>query len=122
MGNISASSTSLKFSSWPVDNLADHVAPVSSCLAPDSIINGAKKWITGGMHASYWSVATKTEKGLTVFLVPRQEGVETRPIKVAYSGAAGTAYVTFKNVKVPAENMLGKENEGLRVIRECQRR
>jgi alkylation response protein AidB-like acyl-CoA dehydrogenase len=87
---------------------------------PDSIINGAKKWITGGMHASYWSVATKTDKGLTVFLVPRTEGVETRPIKVAYSGAAGTAYVTFKNVKVPAENMLGRENDGLKVIRESK--
>ena len=72
------------------------------------------------MHASYWSVATRTANGLTVFLVPRQEGVETRPIKVAYSGSAGTAYVTFKNVKVPAENMLGKENEGLKVIRECE--
>lgn len=61
-------------------------------------INGAKKWITGGMHAHYFTVGTKTDKGLTVFLVPRQEGVETRPIKTAYSAAAGTAYVTFKDV------------------------
>jgi alkylation response protein AidB-like acyl-CoA dehydrogenase len=98
-------------------------------------INGAKKWITGGMHAHYFTVGTKTDKGLTVFLVPRQEGVETRPIKTAYSAAAGTAYVTFKDVglevvkntirayaswqvKVPVENMLGKENEGIKVIRE----
>lgn len=80
------------------------------------IINGAKKWITGGMHADWFSVGTKTDKGLTVFLVPRQEGVETRPIKTAYSAAAGTSYVTFDNVKVPAENMLGKENEGIKVI------
>ncbi|KAI5449682.1 hypothetical protein NCC49_004143 [Naganishia albida] len=79
-------------------------------------INGAKKWITGGMHAHYFTVGTKTDKGLTVFLVPRQEGVETRPIKTAYSAAAGTAYVTFKDVKVPVENMLGKENEGIKVI------
>lgn len=69
------------------------------------------------MHAHYFSVATRTsEKGLTVFLVPRQEGLETRPVKVAYSASAGTAYVTFNNVKVPAENMLGKENDGLRVV------
>jgi alkylation response protein AidB-like acyl-CoA dehydrogenase len=33
------------------------------------------------------------------------------------SAAAGTGYVTFNNVKVPAENMLGKENDGLKVIR-----
>lgn len=81
------------------------------------IINGAKKWITGGMHADYFSLATRTsDKGLTVFLVPRQEGVETRPIKTAYSSSAGTAYVTLKDVKIPAENMLGKENDGLKVI------
>lgn len=29
---------------------------------------------------------------------------------------ASTAYITFDNTKVPAENMLGKENDGLRVI------
>jgi alkylation response protein AidB-like acyl-CoA dehydrogenase len=29
---------------------------------------------------------------------------------------AFTAYITFDNTKVPAENMLGKENDGLRVI------
>lgn len=30
-----------------------------------------------------------------------------------YSPAAGTAYVTFDNVKVPVENTLGPENGGL---------
>jgi alkylation response protein AidB-like acyl-CoA dehydrogenase len=62
----------------------------------------------------------QTDKGLTVFLVPRGPGVETRPIKTAYSATAGTAYVTFDNVRVPAENMLGKENDGIRVICEFQ--
>jgi alkylation response protein AidB-like acyl-CoA dehydrogenase len=49
-------------------------------------------------------------------LVPRIEGVETKQIKTSYSTAAGTAYITFDNVKVPAENMLGPENGGLLVI------
>jgi hypothetical protein len=48
--------------------------------------------------------------------VPRVEGVETKQIKTSYSTAAGTAYITFNNVKVPAENMLGPENGGLLVI------
>jgi alkylation response protein AidB-like acyl-CoA dehydrogenase len=92
------------------------------------IINGTKKWITGGMHSDYFTVGTKvgwacsrkssqkTDGGLTVFLVPRVEGVETKQIKTSYSTAAGTAYITFDNVKVPAENMLGPENGGLLVI------
>jgi alkylation response protein AidB-like acyl-CoA dehydrogenase len=41
--------------------------------------------------------------GFTVILIPRVEGVETRPIKTSYSLSAGTAYVTFDNVKVPVE-------------------
>lgn len=43
-------------------------------------------------------------------------GVETKPIKTAYSAAAGTAYVTFENVKVPVGNLLGKVNDGLKVV------
>lgn len=51
-----------------------------------------------------------------MLLIERQEGVETKPIKTSYSAAAGTAYVTFDNVKVPVENILGKENKGIQVI------
>ncbi len=40
----------------------------------------------------------------------------TKPIKTAYSSAAGTAHVFFDDVKVPAENVLGPENGGLVVI------
>jgi len=53
---------------------------------------------------------------LTVFLVPRGSAVETKQIKTTYSTAAGTAYITFDNVQVPAENMLGPEDGGLLVI------
>jgi alkylation response protein AidB-like acyl-CoA dehydrogenase len=51
-----------------------------------------------------------------VFLIPRGEGVSTKPIKTSYSPTAGTGYITFDNVKVPSENMLGPENGGLLVI------
>ena len=42
--------------------------------------------------------------------------METKQIKTSYSTAAGTAYITFDNVNVPAENMLGPEDGGLLVI------
>ncbi len=45
----------------------------------------------------------------TVFLVPRTDKVSTKQIKTSYSTAAGTAYITFDNVVVPEENMLGPE-------------
>ncbi|KAI0787905.1 acyl-CoA dehydrogenase NM domain-like protein [Fomes fomentarius] len=80
------------------------------------IINGTKKWITNGTFSDYFTVGCKTDEGLTVILVERGEGVETKAIKTSYSSAAGTAYITFENVKVPVENTLGPEGGGVFVI------
>lgn len=74
------------------------------------------RWITNGVFSDYFTVPCRTSKGLTVFLVERGPGVSTKPIKTSYSSAAGTAYITFNNVKVPSGNMLGKENKGLLVV------
>ncbi|KAH8100083.1 acyl-CoA dehydrogenase NM domain-like protein [Cristinia sonorae] len=80
------------------------------------IISGNKKWITNGTFADYFTVGCKTEDGFTVILVERGDGVETKPIKTAYSATAGTAYVTFDKVKVPVENTLGEEGGGIFVM------
>ncbi|KAJ6784676.1 hypothetical protein PWT90_00419 [Aphanocladium album] len=80
------------------------------------IVNGTKKWITNGCFSDYFVTGVRTGNKLSVLLIARGEGVETKPIKTSYSPAAGTAYVTFDNVKVPVENLLGQENKGLAVI------
>ncbi|CAI7570407.1 unnamed protein product [Penicillium bialowiezense] len=80
------------------------------------IVNGTKKWITNGMFADYFVTGCRTEKGFSVLLIPRCEGVETKPIKTSYSTAAATAFVQFENVKVPVENLLGEEHKGFIVI------
>src|SRR5258708_24149328 len=56
------------------------------------------------------------QKGLTMMLIPRSEGVETKLLKTSYSTVAQTAFVTFENVKVPVENTLGEVNNGLKVV------
>ncbi|KAH9481447.1 Acyl-CoA dehydrogenase apdG [Psilocybe cubensis] len=76
------------------------------------IINGTKKWITNGT----FTVGCKTDDGFTVILVERGEGVETKPIKTSYSPTAGTAFISFDNVKVPVENTLGPEGGGIFVM------
>jgi alkylation response protein AidB-like acyl-CoA dehydrogenase len=48
--------------------------------------------------------------------VPRSDELSTKPIKTAYSSAAGTAFVTFDKVRVPLSNTLGKEGKGMSVI------
>ncbi|KAI0783556.1 peroxisomal acyl-CoA-dehydrogenase [Abortiporus biennis] len=80
------------------------------------IVTGTKKWITNGTFADYFTVGCKTEDGFTVILIERGEGVETKPIKTSYSSTAGTAYITFDNVKVPVENTLGEEGGGIFVM------
>ena len=80
------------------------------------IINGSKKWITNGHFSDWFATGCKTDKGLSMILIPRVEGVETRIIKTSYSHAAGTAYVTFDHVKVPRKYLLGELNQGLKVI------
>jgi alkylation response protein AidB-like acyl-CoA dehydrogenase len=51
-----------------------------------------------------------------MILIPRVDGVDTKPIKTSYSAVAGTAYVTFDKVRVPIGNTLGEEGAGLSVI------
>lgn len=80
------------------------------------IVNGTKKWITNGVFCDYFVTGVQTEKGLSVLLIERSEGVETKLIKTSYSTVAGTTFIAFDNVKVPVENLLGKENQGIYVI------
>jgi len=80
------------------------------------IISGVKKWITNGMFAHYFVTGCKSETGFSVVLVPRDENVQTRPIKMAYGTTAATALIEFDDVKVPANHLLGEEGKGLKVI------
>lgn len=81
------------------------------------LVNGVKKWITTGMHSDYFSTAVKTgPKSISMLLIPRIDGVETKAIKTSYSASAGTAYVTFDNVLVPVENLIGKEHQGFAIV------
>lgn len=65
------------------------------------IVNGTKKWITNGVFCDYFVTGVRTDKGLSVVLIKRQEGVETSAIKTSYSPTAGTAFVTFDKYGTP---------------------
>jgi len=84
------------------------------------IVNGTKKWITNGTFSDYFVTAVRTGGngigGISLLLIERSEGLETEAIKTSYSPAAGTAFITFDNVKVPIGNLLYKENQGFRCI------
>ncbi|CAG7964381.1 unnamed protein product [Penicillium nalgiovense] len=85
------------------------------------IVNGEKKWITNGIYSDYFTTAVRTGKdgmnGLSVLLIEREAGgVSTRRMDCQGVWSSGTTYVTFEDVKVPVENLIGKENQGFKVI------
>jgi len=84
------------------------------------IVNGTKKWITGGMYADWFVTAVRTGKagagGISMMLIPRSDAVQTKIMKSKYSSSAGTAYVTYENCIVPKRNVIKGENKGFQII------
>ena len=77
------------------------------------IVSGTKKWITNGMWCDYFVTGCKTPKGFSVLLIERDDNIETKKIKTAYSAAAATTFIEFDHVKVPAKNLLGEQDKGV---------
>jgi acyl-CoA dehydrogenase len=85
------------------------------------VINGTKVFITNGSHASWYTVYAKTDKeaghrGISAFVVPRDAGVtvDKKEDKLGQR-ASNTATISFDEVEVPAENLLGEENKGFKL-------
>ncbi|KAJ9633827.1 uncharacterized protein PV06_05668 [Exophiala oligosperma] len=84
------------------------------------IVNGEKKWITNGIWCDYFTTAVRTGgpgmNGVSLLLIERGEGVSTRRMDCQGVWSSGTTYITFEDVKVPVENLLGKKDRGFQVI------
>ena len=87
------------------------------------VLNGSKLWITNGHVASTLVVYAKTQpdagaRGITAFLI--EQGMKGfRPAqKLDKLGMRGspTSELVFEDCEVPAENVLGQEGEGVRVL------
>ncbi len=87
------------------------------------ILNGTKFWITNGPVADTLVVYAKTDpdagaKGITTFIVEKtMKGFSTSEHfdKLGMRGS-DTAELIFEDVEVPAENILGEEGKGVRVL------
>jgi acyl-CoA dehydrogenase len=85
------------------------------------VINGSKCFITNGGYADWYTVYAKTDKeaghrGISAFIVPREAGVivDKKEDKMGQR-ASNTATITFNDVEIPAENLIGEENKGFKV-------
>jgi hypothetical protein len=83
------------------------------------IINGQKRFVVGSEGADYFMVYAKTDphgpphKSISAFLVDRDDDVRVEYVYgLMGTRGGGTGRLVFKDVKVPAENLLGEENNG----------
>ncbi|MCK6568665.1 MAG: acyl-CoA dehydrogenase [Chloroflexi bacterium] len=84
-------------------------------------ITGRKMWITSATVADFFTVAAKTDpeagfKGIDFFLVEKERaGVRVgRKIEKMGVRASETSELILERVRVPAENMLGKQGTGFK--------
>jgi isovaleryl-CoA dehydrogenase len=89
----------------------------------DYVLNGRKMWITNGPDADVLVVYARTEpqagsRGITAFIVERGFAGFESAQKLDKLGMRGsnTSELVFDDCHVPAENMLGKLNGGVRVL------
>jgi len=88
------------------------------------IINGQKTWTTGGHRAGFMFLFARTDpaskrgKGLSVFHLPMKlPGIQIRPIHYM-DGKHVYNEVFFKDVRVPATDLIGTEGEGWALTRQ----
>ncbi len=87
------------------------------------ILNGNKMWITNGPDAHTFVIYAKTDPskqayGISAFIVERDYPGFTRAQKLDKLGMRGsnTCELVFQDCEVPDENLLGMENEGVKVL------
>jgi alkylation response protein AidB-like acyl-CoA dehydrogenase len=87
------------------------------------IVDGTKTFITNGINADLVIVAAKTDpserhRGISLIVVERgMEGFSRgRKLQKIGQHAQDTAELSFAELRVPAENLLGREGEGFRYL------
>jgi len=88
------------------------------------VLNGSKMFITNGVHADLYCVAAKTDRdgpasqSVTMFLL--EKGMEGFTVSRALDKhgwrSSDTAELSFQDVRVPVENVLGEEGRGFYAI------
>jgi len=85
------------------------------------VLHGAKMWVTNGGYAGTYVVFAKTNpeagtRGISAFIVEREFSgiiIGKKENKLGLR-ACDTRQISFDDCRVPAANLLGKENEGFK--------
>ena len=87
------------------------------------VINGSKIWTSGGHYSKYGILIARTDpdvpkhKGISYFICPTDlPGLTMTPI-VDMTTAHSFNQTFFDDVRIPAENLIGDENDGWRLAK-----
>jgi butyryl-CoA dehydrogenase len=87
------------------------------------VINGVKRFISTGKNAGLVIVTAKTDetqrhKGISAFIIPRKTPglVIGRTEDKLGLRASDTTDLIFEDCRIPAENLLGQEGEGFKIV------
>ncbi|TBW13154.1 isovaleryl-CoA dehydrogenase [Azotobacter chroococcum subsp. isscasi] len=87
------------------------------------VLNGTKMWITNGPDCDVLVVYAKTDpaagaRGITAFILETDSPGFSVAQKLDKLGMRGshTGELVFRDVEIPAENVLGQVNEGVKVL------
>ena len=90
------------------------------------IVNGSKMFITNADISDYMVLAARTgtvesrHKGVSLFVVDsHSDGIIINRIDKIGAGACSNCEISFQDVRVPFENLLGEENKGFYSLMEC---
>jgi acyl-CoA dehydrogenase len=85
------------------------------------VIKGSKCFITNGEYANWYLVYAKTDKeaghrGISCFIIPRDAGVivDKHEDKMGQR-ASNTATITFPEIEIPLDHLVGEENKGFKI-------
>ena len=87
------------------------------------IVNGSKTFITNGIKSDFYVAAVRTGDkgydGISMMVIDRADpGIKTNALKKLGWHASETAEISFDNVRVPKENLIGEINKGFYYIME----
>lgn len=78
------------------------------------VLNGEKLWITNGGFADIASVFARTKQGISAFIVETDTPgyIPGPPEKKMGIRGSATTPVTFDNVRIPKDNLMGRDGRG----------
>jgi alkylation response protein AidB-like acyl-CoA dehydrogenase len=91
-----------------------HLKTKAELNGSEWIINGEKLWITNGGIADTLALFARTEKGISMFIVETNTpGFKFGPPekKMGIKGSITNA-LSFENVRIPKENLVGQDGRG----------